>query len=153
MLALLNFVPVAPKWLPCLDFERVAASLRHFSTCAWPDKNFLALPDLHLVSIGKHRYHFSTCACHPCAGTMLIFSVSFQRYRMTPERNPKVLTHRCAQGSLSVIWTEPTSTTTDRRPLLQKVRNSDSWDCVRIKPISYFLLFTLNLLSLLRSDN
>ena len=26
----------------------------------------------------KSLYHFSTCACHPCAGAMLIFSVSFQ---------------------------------------------------------------------------
>ena len=25
---------------------------------------------------------FSICACHPCAGAMLIFSVSFQFYRM-----------------------------------------------------------------------
>ena len=24
------------------------------------------------------RLHFSICACHPCAGAMLIFSVSFQ---------------------------------------------------------------------------
>ena len=28
--------------------------------------------------------HFSICACHPCAGAMLIFSVSFQFYRMIP---------------------------------------------------------------------
>ena len=28
--------------------------------------------------------HFSMCACHPCAGAMLIFSVSFQFYRMIP---------------------------------------------------------------------
>ena len=27
---------------------------------------------------------FSICACHPCAGAMLIFSVSFQFLRMTP---------------------------------------------------------------------
>jgi len=53
MLALLQFVPVAGKWRPCLDFDRDAASLRHFSTCAWPDRNSLALPDLHLVSIGE----------------------------------------------------------------------------------------------------
>ena len=53
MLALLQFVPVAGKWRPCLDFDRDAASLRHFSTCAWPDRNSRALPDLHLVSIGK----------------------------------------------------------------------------------------------------
>ncbi|GKD44805.1 hypothetical protein Tco_1269450, partial [Tanacetum coccineum] len=29
--------------------------------------------------------HFSICACHPCAGAMLIFSVSFQFYRMSPK--------------------------------------------------------------------
>ena len=28
-------------------------------------------------------------ACHPCAGAMLIFSVSFQFYRMIPEGNPQ----------------------------------------------------------------
>ena len=32
--------------------------------------------------------HFSICACHPCAGAMLIFSVSFQFFRMIPEGNP-----------------------------------------------------------------
>ena len=32
--------------------------------------------------------HFSICACHPCAGAMLIFSISFQFYRMIPEGNP-----------------------------------------------------------------
>ena len=26
----------------------------------------------------KNCLHFSICACHPCAGAMLIFSVSFQ---------------------------------------------------------------------------
>ncbi len=26
----------------------------------------------------KNLVHFSICACHPCAGAMLIFSVSFQ---------------------------------------------------------------------------
>ncbi len=30
--------------------------------------------------------HFSICACHPCAGAMLIFSVSFQFYQMSPKR-------------------------------------------------------------------
>ena len=33
----------------------------------------------------KNLDHFSICACHPCAGAMLIFSVSFQFYRMSPE--------------------------------------------------------------------
>ena len=32
--------------------------------------------------------HFSTCACHPCSGAMLIFPVSFQFQRMIPEGNP-----------------------------------------------------------------
>jgi hypothetical protein len=34
----------------------------------------------------KNLNHFSICACHPCAGVMLIFSVSFQFYRMSPKR-------------------------------------------------------------------
>ena len=36
----------------------------------------------------KNLLHFSICACHPCAGAMLIFSVSFQFYRMIPVGNP-----------------------------------------------------------------
>ena len=36
----------------------------------------------------KKCLHFSICACHPCAGAMLIFSVSFQFYRMIPGGNP-----------------------------------------------------------------
>ena len=68
MLAHLNLVPVPAKWLLYLEFECVAASLRHLSTCAWPDRNSLALPDFHLASIGITKsYHLSTCACHPCA--------------------------------------------------------------------------------------
>ena len=35
--------------------------------------------------------HFSMCACHPCAGAVLIFSVSFQFSRMIPEGNPRIL--------------------------------------------------------------
>jgi hypothetical protein len=35
---------------------------------------------------------FSICACHPCAGAMLIFSVSFQFYRMR-----RVLHRSCTQ--------------------------------------------------------
>jgi hypothetical protein len=31
-----------------------------------------------LISPHKNLDHFSICACHPCAGAMLIFSVSFQ---------------------------------------------------------------------------
>ena len=39
--------------------------------------------------------HFSICACHPCAGAMLIFSVSFQCQRMIPEGNPKDAAYAC----------------------------------------------------------
>ena len=35
------------------------------------------------VLFGKNCLHVSICACHPCAGAMLIFSVSFQFLRMT----------------------------------------------------------------------
>ena len=53
----------------------------------------------------KNCVHFSICACHPCAGAMLIFSVSFQFYRMILERNP--LEDACFGGGLQqiVIWT------------------------------------------------
>ena len=34
-------------------------------------------------------YHFSICARHPCAGAVLIFSVSFQFERMVPQGNPQ----------------------------------------------------------------
>ena len=35
----------------------------------------------------KNLDHFSICARHPCAGAMLIFSVLFQFYRMSPNRS------------------------------------------------------------------
>ena len=34
--------------------------------------------------------HFSICACHPCAGAMLIFYVSLQFEQMLPEGNPSL---------------------------------------------------------------
>ena len=39
---------------------------------------WLTLPRGEVKAAKKNLYHFSTCACHPCAGAMLIFSVSFQ---------------------------------------------------------------------------
>ena len=39
----------------------------------------------------KNLDHFSICACHPCAGAMLIFSVSFQFYRMSPKRQALIV--------------------------------------------------------------
>ena len=31
-----------------------------------------------VLCLHKYCLHFSMCACHPCTGAMLIFSVSFQ---------------------------------------------------------------------------
>ena len=41
-----------------------------------------------LLFVCKNSLLFSICACHPCAGAMLIFSVSLQFQRMIPEGNP-----------------------------------------------------------------
>ena len=51
----------------------------------------------------KNCVHFSICACHPCAGAMLIFSVSFQFYRMILERNPLYKWPQFARKQLSVV--------------------------------------------------
>ena len=40
------------------------------------------------MRVNKTCLHFSMCACHPCAGALLIFSASFQVQRMIPEGNP-----------------------------------------------------------------
>ena len=44
----------------------------------WGDR--LLAPPSCCASGFKNLVHFSICACHPCAGAMLIFSVSFQFY-------------------------------------------------------------------------
>ena len=41
-------------------------------------------PQSFRKSCAENSLHFSICACHPCAGAMLIFSVSFQLYRLVP---------------------------------------------------------------------
>ena len=43
------------------------------------------------------------CACHPCAGAMLIFSVSFQFFQMPPEGGPTTerVCMLCRVGRLS----------------------------------------------------
>jgi hypothetical protein len=43
-------------------------------------------------AVPKKRLQFSSCACLPCAGAMLIFSVSFKFSRMIPEGNPHAKT-------------------------------------------------------------
>ena len=47
---------------------------------------FLTRPPPHLTQ--NKCLHFSMFACHPCAGAMLIFSVSFRFERMIPKGNP-----------------------------------------------------------------
>ena len=47
-------------------------------------------------------------ACHPCAGAMLIFSVSFQFWRMIPERNPRLVNN--ASPELGVCVFHPPAT-------------------------------------------
>ena len=41
------------------------------------------------IECTKNLIHFPICACHPYAGAMLIFSVSFQFYQMFPEGKPR----------------------------------------------------------------
>ena len=57
----------------------------------------------------KNLVHLSICACHPCAGAMLIFSVSFQFYRMIPEGNPIpcLVMLRCGYTHLCIGCTPP----------------------------------------------
>ena len=47
----------------------------------------------NMYNVIHHIIHSSSCACHPCAGAMLIFCVSFQVWRMIPEGNPNVIRH------------------------------------------------------------
>ena len=58
------------------------------TTCAGGTLSYQFCIDQNLIQ-RVNLVHFSICACHPCAGAMLIFSVSFQFYRMIPEGNPK----------------------------------------------------------------
>ena len=51
------------------------------------------------IECTKNLIHFPICACHPCAGAMLIFSASFQFYRMFPEGNP----HRLAENEVTTL--------------------------------------------------
>ena len=61
---------------------------------------FVVLPVIWQQPTGKNRLHFSICACHPCAGAMLIFSVSFQP---TPSR----ASHLLAFPSLDEVLCPP----------------------------------------------
>ena len=61
----------------------------------WP---VLRLQDNN-IECTKNLMHFPICACHPCAGAMLIFPVSFQFDRMFPEGNP----HRLAENEVTIL--------------------------------------------------
>ena len=55
---------------------------------------------------------FSIFACHPCAGAMLIFSVSFQFLRMTPKSSETEVAgspNRRGGGSMGALWLDPPS--------------------------------------------
>jgi len=79
----------------CSSFRRRArwhAAVRQFLCVpggSEPRVSLLPLPR----SKSNNGYHFLTCACHPCAGAMLIFSVSFQFLTDDPRKEPK--THLC----------------------------------------------------------
>jgi len=70
----------------CVDRTCVATSCIHLRLC---NVSIATHPTRCACSIRKYySSHFSMCACHPCAGAMLIVSVSFQFWRMIPEGNP-----------------------------------------------------------------
>jgi len=66
----------------CMYAARVAATAAcsasvatHTCLCSWAGCRHFEKLTPHEA---KNCIHFSICACHPCAGAMLIFSVSFQ---------------------------------------------------------------------------
>jgi len=76
-------------WVPCL--EKTACRSLNMLCVRVPNKNLI---------------HFSICACHPCAGAMLIFSVSFQFYRMILERSPNIQTAQYLCTETDVVPSE-----------------------------------------------
>ena len=61
---------------------------------------------------------FSIFACHPCAGAMLIFSVSFQFLRMTPKSSETEVAgspNRRGGGSMGALWLDPPPPSPGRR--------------------------------------
>ena len=59
------------------------------------------------------------CACHPCAGAMLIFSVSFQFFQMPPEGGPTRIRH-----ARSAEWEHYQSCVNGSDPLSKKSSRS-----------------------------
>ena len=69
---------IRPIMLLFEDRIPLPSEFYHAYHSKWKDKTMGA----------KKLVHFSICACHPCAGAMLIFSVSFQFYRVISVENP-----------------------------------------------------------------
>lgn len=58
-----------------------------FSFLFFPlDARLLFWPVRYFHVHGTYLDHFSICACHPCAGAMLIFSILFQFYQLSSKR-------------------------------------------------------------------
>ena len=69
----------------------------------WP---VLRLQDIS-IECTKDLIHFPICACHPCAGAMLICSASFQFYRMFPEGDPRRLAENEVTTLLGILQSQP----------------------------------------------
>ena len=50
----------------------------------------------------KNWLHFSICVCHPCAGAMIIFSVSFQF--SGPDCHPEIVSQGKAEPIWDIVW-------------------------------------------------
>ena len=101
-------------WAPC----HAEAALYKYTSCNIPSSrmgNFFVMSSSSMASqstlalclvpcqLGSLLVHFSICACHPCAGAMLIFSVSFQFYRMIPKGIHKCVSAWWNRGILDEV--------------------------------------------------
>ena len=105
--------------LPTSEVKQPRAWLALWWGTAWEDQgaasfcpHFFPLPQRQImppwpglrlqdnnIECTKNLLHFPICACHPCAGAMLLFSASIQFYRMFPEGNP----HRLAENEVTTL--------------------------------------------------
>jgi hypothetical protein len=69
----------------CQDPEDGTQSVYLLPVCRTEIARHQALYNQPCSTAKKFWNHFSIYACHPCAGAMLIFSVSFQFYQMSPK--------------------------------------------------------------------
>ena len=93
------------------------------SLCAWTRRE--QLPSRSRINYVGYKYqlsstvkrqkvrYFSIYACHPCAGAMLIFSVSFQFLRMTTEVVPISSANRSPTSTRPGLISRTTSATSE----------------------------------------